>query len=73
MMIVKLCIQSFMTMFGLLEFKVALTSVADTVCDTPPRHTIQTQGRSVFMLSIDVEDRSGIHNYQFYCLDWHLT
>ena len=42
MMIVKLCIQSFMTMFGLLGFKVALTSAADTVHDTPPRHNIQT-------------------------------
>ena len=43
-MIVKLCIQSFMTMFGLLELKVALTSAADIVHDTPPCHNIQTQG-----------------------------
>ena len=69
MVVVKLCIQSFMTMFGLLGFKVALTSAADTLHETPPCHSIQTQGRSVFVLSIDVEDRSEIHNYPFYCLD----
>ena len=28
-----------------------------------PRHSIQTQGRPVVVLSIDVERHTGIHNY----------
>ena len=38
---------------------------ADTGYDTPPRHSIQTQGRPVAVLSIDVERYSGIHSYPF--------
>ena len=33
--------------------------------DITPRHSIQTQGRLVVMLSIDVERHTGIHNYLF--------
>ena len=29
------------------------------------RHSIQTQGRLVVVLSTDVEGHTGIHNYQF--------
>ena len=32
--------------------------------DTSPRHSIQTQGRPVVVLSIDVERHSGIHYYR---------
>ena len=38
---------------------------ADTGHDTPPRHSIQTQGRPVVVLSIIVERHNGIHNYPF--------
>ena len=38
---------------------------ADTGHDTPPHHSIQTRGRPVAVLSIDVERHSGIHNYSF--------
>ena len=31
----------------------------------PPRHSIQTRGRPVVVLSIDVERHTGIHNYNF--------
>ena len=31
--------------------------------DTPPRHSIQTHGRPVAVLSIDVECHSGIQSY----------
>ena len=31
--------------------------------DSPPCHSIQTQGRPVAVLSIDVERHTGIHNY----------
>ena len=34
---------------------------ADTRHYTPPRHSIQTQGRPVVVLSIDVERHTGIH------------
>ena len=34
---------------------------ADTGHDTPSRHSIQTQGRPVAVLSIDVERHTGIH------------
>ena len=37
----------------------------DTGHDTPPRHRIQTQGRPVVVLSLDVERHTGIHNYPF--------
>ena len=36
--------------------------------DTPPGHSIQTQGRPVIVLSTDVEHYTGIHNYLFQCL-----
>ena len=35
---------------------------------TPPRDSIQTQGRTVLVLSIDVEPHTGIHKYPFQCL-----
>ena len=35
----------------------------DTRHDIPTRHSIQTRGRPVSVLSIDVERHSGIHNY----------
>ena len=38
---------------------------ADTGHDTPPRHSIQTRGRSVAVLSIDGERYTGIHSYPF--------
>ena len=38
---------------------------ADTGHDTPPRHSIQTRGRPVAVLSIDVERHTGIHSYPF--------
>ena len=40
----------------------------DTGHDNPPSHSIQTQGRPVVVLSIDVERHTGIHNYPFKCL-----
>ena len=36
-------------------------NVADTGHDTPPRHSIQTRGRLVAVLSIAVERHTGIH------------
>ena len=36
---------------------------ADTGHDTPLRHSIQTQGRPVVVLSIYVERNTGIHIY----------
>ena len=36
---------------------------ADTGHDTQPYHSIQTQGRPIVVLSIDVERHTGIHNY----------
>ena len=39
--------------------------VADTGHDTPPCHSIQTQGRPVVVLSIDMEHHTVIHNYTF--------
>ena len=39
--------------------------VTDTGHDTPPRHSIQTRGRPVAVLSIDVEHNTGIHSYPF--------
>ena len=38
---------------------------ADTGHDTPPHHSIQTQGRPVAVLSIDVERHTGRHRYPF--------
>ena len=38
---------------------------ADTGHDTTPCHSIQTQGRLVVLLSIDVERHTGIYNYPF--------
>ena len=38
---------------------------ADTGHDTPPHHSIQTQGQPVVALTIDVERCTGIHNYSF--------
>ena len=38
---------------------------ADTGHDTPTRHSIQTQGRRVVVLSIVVERHTGKHNYPF--------
>ena len=38
---------------------------ADTGHDTPPRHNIQTQGRPVAVLSIELKRHTGIHNYPF--------
>ena len=38
---------------------------AGTGHDTPSRHSIQTQGRHVIVLSTDVERHTGIHNYPF--------
>ena len=35
---------------------------------TSSRHSIETRGRPVAVLSIDVERHTGIPNYQFYCL-----
>ena len=35
--------------------------------DTPPRHSVQTRGRSVTVLSIDVERHTGILSYPFKC------
>ena len=40
-------------------------NAADTGHDTPPRHSIQTRGRPVAVLSIDVERHTGIHSYPF--------
>ena len=37
---------------------------ADTGHDTPPHHSIQTQGRPV-VLTIDVQRHTDIHNYPF--------
>ena len=37
----------------------------DTGHDTPPRLSIQTRGRPVAVLSIDVERHTGIHSYPF--------
>ena len=36
--------------------------------DTPPHHSIQTQGGPVIVLSIAVEHHTGSHNYLFQCL-----
>ena len=36
--------------------------------NTPPRHSIQTQGRPVVVLQIDVERHTWIHNYPLRCL-----
>ena len=33
--------------------------------DTPSRHSVQTRGRTVAVLSIDLERHTGIHNYRF--------
>ena len=41
---------------------------ADTGHDTPSHHSIQTRGRHVPVLSIDVERHTGIHSYPFLCL-----
>ena len=41
---------------------------ADTGYDTPPHRSIQTQGRPVAVVSIDVERHTGIHSYQLYYL-----
>ena len=45
---------------------------ADTLPTEPtrhgPQHSIQTQGRPVVVLSIDVEYHTSIHNNQFKCL-----
>ena len=41
---------------------------ADRGHDAPPCHSIQTQGRPVVVLSIDVERHTGSHNYPFKCL-----
>ena len=41
---------------------------AATGHDTPTRHSIQTQGRPVAVLSTDVECHTGIHSYSFKCL-----
>ena len=38
---------------------------ADTGHDTPPCHGIQTQGRPIVVLCIDLERDTGIHNYPF--------
>ena len=38
-------------------------AMSQTGHDTPPHHSIQTQGRPVAVLSIDVERHTGIHNY----------
>ena len=40
--------------------------------DTPPCHRIQTLGRPVVVLTIDVEHHTGIHNYHFnvLCHTW---
>ena len=38
---------------------------ADTGHDTPSRHSIQTKGRPVVVLSIDVEHHTRINNYPF--------
>ena len=38
---------------------------ADTGYDTPPHHSIQTLGRLVAELSIDVERHTGILSYPF--------
>ena len=38
---------------------------ADTGHDTPPRHCIQTWGRPVAVLFIDVERHTGIHSLPF--------
>ena len=35
---------------------------------TLPRHSTQTQGRPIVVLSIDVGRHTGIHNYPFKCL-----
>ena len=40
-----------------------LNQTADPGHKTPPRHSIQTQGRPVAVLSIDVERHTGIHTY----------
>ena len=37
----------------------------DTGHDTPPRHSIQTQGRAAAVLSIGVQRHTGIHSYPF--------
>ena len=37
----------------------------DTGHDIPPRHSVQTQGRPVIVLSIDVKRHTGIHNTHF--------
>ena len=39
--------------------------VAETGHDPPPRHSIQTRGRPVSVLSIDGERHTGIHSYPF--------
>ena len=41
---------------------------ANTGHDTPSRHSIQTRGRPVVVLSIDVKRHIGIHNDPFQCL-----
>ena len=38
---------------------------ADTGHDTPARHSIQTQGPPVAVLSFDVEHHTGMHSYPF--------
>ena len=39
----------------------------------PPRHSIHTQGRSVIVLSIDVEYHAGIHNHLFLCIETPIS
>ena len=41
---------------------------ADTGHNMPTRHSIQTQGQPVDVLSIDVECHTGIPNYPIWCL-----
>ena len=48
---------------GYLSFNITCTGHG-----TPSRHTVQTWGRPVVVLSIDVEHHTGIHNYLFICL-----
>ena len=45
----------------------------DTGHVTPPRHSIQTRGRPIVVLFIDVKRHTGIHNYQFPCLGSDTT
>ena len=48
---------------NVLPHRKAMPQTQDT--DTPSRHSIQTKGRPVVVLSIDVERHTGIHNYPF--------